>query len=303
MLAFATLWAERDWPGELIQRLRLLGEILANALARRQAEDEARRKREELAHVLRVTTLAELAASLAHEVNQPLAAIMANAQAARRLLDAAPSGDGELREALVDIADDARHASQVISRLRALCRREPAERELVDVNELIADVWGLVRADVQRRRIAVRISPGTRLPPVFGDRVQLRQVILNALVNACDAIEARGGGPRSIAIEAREDAPGQIEIALSDTGIGVKEGDLERIFEPFTSSKPDGLGMGLSISRSIVEAHGGSVSARANPEGGLTLCVTLPGQRASRDVAGLGPGPQPTGQDTGPARH
>ena len=303
VLAFATLWAERDWPGELIQRLRLLGEILANALARRQAEDEVRRKREELAHVLRVTTLGELTASLAHEVNQPLAAIMANAQAARRLLDAGPPGGGELREALVDIADDAQHASQVISRLRALCRREPAEREELDVNELIADVWGLVRADIQRRRIAVRISPGSRLPAVLGDRVQLRQVILNALVNACDAIEARGDGPRSIAIEARQSAPGQIEIALSDTGIGVKEGDLERIFEPFTSSKPDGLGMGLSISRSIVEAHGGHIAARANREGGLTLCVALPGQGGSGDVEGLGPRLQPTGRDTGPARH
>jgi two-component system sensor kinase FixL len=302
VLSFATLWAERDWPVELIQRLRLLGEILANALARRQAEDEVRRKREELAHVLRVTTLGELAASLAHEVNQPLAAILANAQAARRLLAADPMETGELREALVDIADDARHASQVIRRLRALYRKEPAEREPVDVNALIAVVWGLMRADIQRRRIAVRILPGSALPPVLGDRVQLQQVILNALVNACDAIEAREDGPRTIAIEVREGEPGEIEIATSDSGIGVKENALDRIFEPFTSTKPDGLGMGLSISRSIVEAHGGRIWARANAQGGLTLFVALPCRETSDGEAPRASAPGPTEGDSGPAR-
>ena len=243
---------------------------------RRQAEDEARRQREELAHVLRVTTLGELAASLAHEISQPLSAIMANAQAARRLLDASPPHDLDAREALGDIAAEARRASQVIRRLRALHLKDGTGRRSVDVNALVADVVGLLRADVQRRRIAVSISRGANLAPVLGDAVQLQQVVLNALVNACDAIEAGGNGARRIAVETRETERGHVEIAVSDTGVGVKETELERIFEPFTSSKAAGLGMGLSISRSIVQAHGGRIWASGNAAGGLTLHVVLP---------------------------
>jgi PAS domain S-box-containing protein len=249
---------------------------------RRQAEDEARRQREELAHVLRVTTLGELAASLAHEINQPLAAILSNAQAARRALDRETSGRAEVGEALADIADDARRAGQVIRRLRALLRKEETERRAIDVNALITDVVRLLRADLQRRRIAIRLSRGELLPAVLGDRVLLEQVVLNALVNAGDAIDARENGPRRISVETREGPAGWLEIAVSDTGVGLAEGDLESIFEPFTSSKPGGLGMGLSISRSIVQAHGGRIWATGNAEGGLTLRVALP---ASAELA------------------
>ncbi len=243
---------------------------------RRQAEDEARRQREELAHVLRVTTLGELSASLAHEINQPLSAILSNAQATRRVLGAGESGSPEVRAALADIADDARRAGQVIRRLRALSRKEVTNRRAIDVNALITDVVRLLRADVQRRRIAIRLSRGDGLPAILGDRIQLQQVVLNALVNARDAIDAADNGLRRIAIETRESEPGWLEIAVSDTGIGLAQGDLEGIFEPFTSSKPDGLGMGLSISRSIVQAHGGRIWATGNAEGGLTLRVALP---------------------------
>jgi PAS domain S-box-containing protein len=243
---------------------------------RRQAEEEVRRQREELAHVLRVTTLGELAASLAHEINQPLSAILSNAQAGRRVLEAGSPGSPEVREALADIADDARRAAEVIGRLRALARKEVTERRPVDIDALIADVLRLLRADLQRRHIAVHVSRGEGVPAVLGDRVQLQQVVLNALVNACDAIDAASNDRRRITIETRESEPGWLEIAVSDTGIGLAAGDLEAIFEPFASSKPHGLGMGLAIGRSIVAAHGGRIWATGNAEGGLTLRVALP---------------------------
>jgi PAS domain S-box-containing protein len=249
---------------------------------RRQAEEEARRQREALAHALRVTTLGELAASLAHEINQPLAAVLTNAQAARRLLD-----DGDRRhvmEALTDIADDAKRASQIIRRLRSLFRKEHTRRVATDVNELLGEVVGLLRRDLERRRIVVSLPPGMPLPPTLGDPVQLRQVVLNLLVNSCEAIEAAADGPREITIETGHPEPGILELSVRDTGIGVKEAELPRIFEQFVTSKPDGLGMGLSIARSIVEAHGGRIWATRNLDRGLTVHVTLPGAEPGDSV-------------------
>ena len=245
---------------------------------RRQAEEEARQQREELAHVLRVTTLGELAGSLAHEVNQPLAAILTNAQAVRRLLDAGRWQAPDVTEALADIAADARRTSEIIRRLRALFRRESGERRPLDLDRLAAEVVELLRFDFQRKGITVRYALGEDLPAVPGDAVQLQQVLLNVLVNAGEAIAAAGDGPREITIETRREAPGRVALLVRDTGIGVKDADLERIFQHFVSSKPDGLGMGLAISRSIVQAHGGRIWATANPDRGLTVHVELPGE-------------------------
>ena len=245
---------------------------------RRQAEEEAERQREELAHVLRTTTLGELAASLAHEINQPLAAIVANAQATRRLLDTGRASRPGVIETLTDIVDDAKRASQVIRRLRALFRKEHVERRPVDVNELVEDVVGLLRLDVERQRIAVRCALGRGLERVPGDPIQLQQVLLNVLLNAREAIANAEGGPHEIVIETAEQLPGGVAISIRDTGIGVKDADLEHIFEHFVSSKPDGLGMGLAISRSIVQAHSGRIWATANPDRGLTVHIELPGE-------------------------
>jgi PAS domain S-box-containing protein len=245
---------------------------------RRQAEEEAERQREELAHVLRTTTLGELAASLAHEINQPLAAIVANAQATRRLLDTGRASRPGVIETLTDIADDAKRASQVIRRLRALFRKEHVVRRQVDVNELVEDVVGLLRHDAERQRIAVRCAFGRGLERVSGDPIQLQQVLLNVLLNAREAIAMSEEGPREIVIETAGHQPGVVAISIRDTGIGVKDADLEHIFEHFVSSKPDGLGMGLAISRSIVQAHGGRIWATANPDRGLTVDVELPSE-------------------------
>jgi signal transduction histidine kinase len=243
---------------------------------RLRAEHEARREREELAHVLRVATLGELTVTLAHEINQPLTAIVTNAQAARRLLGAAPAEPAPVQEALADIAEDAQRAAQVIRRLRALFRKEQEERVLVDINAVIDDVIRLLRTDIERRRIVVRFALGESLPSILGDPVQLQQVVLNVVLNACEAIAATEAGPRAILIETTQPDRGHLAIGVRDSGIGVKESELEQIFEHFVSSKSQGLGMGLAISRSIVQAHGGRIWATANADMGLTMHVELP---------------------------
>lgn len=243
---------------------------------RRQAEEAARRQRDELAHALRVTTLGELTASFAHELNQPLAAILANAQSTRRLLAVDRAGPGDVEAALVDIAEDADRAAQTIRRLRSLFRKEHTERAPLDVNALVEDVLGLLRTDMRHKIIAVRVDRAEGLPCVLGDSIQLRQVILNLLVNAEEAIALTEDGPREIHLATSRPDPGHVAVAIRDSGIGVKDDELERIFEHFVSSKPQGLGMGLAISRSIVEAHGGRLWAARNDDRGLTLHLELP---------------------------
>ena len=243
---------------------------------RRRAEAEARRQREELAHALRVTTLGELAASLAHEINQPLTAIVSNAQAAGRMLASERPDQAELNGALTDIAAGARRAGQVIRRLRALFRKEWAERKAVDVNTLILEVSTLLHGELDSRGIGLEFSLGKDLPPVLSDAVQLQQVILNIIINAADAMAGLSPGRAFATIETAERHPGTVEIRVRDSGLGVGEDDLDRIFEPFVTTKTTGLGMGLSISRSIVQAHGGRIWATRNDDHGLMVHVELP---------------------------
>jgi two-component system, LuxR family, sensor kinase FixL len=247
---------------------------------RRQAEEEVQREREQLAHVLRVTTLGELAGSLAHELNQPLAAILSNAQASRRLLEAGNPDVADVREALADIGADAKRASEVIRRLRALFRRDHPERQRVDVHQLIRDVADLLRTDLHRKRVTLVYALADHVPPIAGDAVQLQQVVLNLLVNAGEALAEQVDGPRDIIITTSCRDGGRVKLAIRDSGAGVKEGDLERIFQHFVSTKPGGLGMGLAISRSIVQSHGGRIWATANADRGLTLHVELPAEAA-----------------------
>ncbi len=242
---------------------------------RRQAEEEAERGRDELAHALRVATSGELATTLAHEINQPLTAIVSNAQAARRMIDASRLDREELKAALEDIAGDARRTADIIRHLRALFRKEVAERRPLDVNEVIADVTGLLGKDLERRRIHLYLELGEGLPRVLGDTIQLQQVFLNVLVNACDAMKDVDG-VRELHIETAHREGGRIDIAVRDSGVGVKESELSHIFDRFVTTKPNGLGMGLAISRSIIESHGGRIWATRNEGRGLTLHTELP---------------------------
>jgi signal transduction histidine kinase len=244
---------------------------------RRRGEEETRRQRDELAHALRVNTLGELTASVAHELNQPLTAIMTNAQAASRLLQTVPARSDAIRDALSGVVEAANRAALVIRRLRALFRKEPGERVRLDLNTLIESTVGLLGPDLQQKRIVMRFARNDTLPRVLGDPVQLQQVVLNLIMNAVEAVAGVAEGRRVIAIDAGQTASGRLVFSVSDSGVGVSDpAGLEHIFEHFHSSKPHGLGMGLTISRSIVEDHNGRIWATSNAGPGLTLHVELP---------------------------
>lgn len=251
----------------------------ADVTERRLAELDAQRLRQELAHFTRVTTMGELTSSLAHELNQPLTAILANAQAARRNLDTARPDVDELRAILGDIIDDDRRAGQVIHRLRdMLSKREPAAQELY-LNLLIEDVVTLLRSDLLIHNVAVVLDLARNLPPIHGDRVQLQQVVLNLLLNAVDAMADGVGRERTIVM--RTEWSDGVHISVRDAGHGIAPGTHDLVFEPFYTTKPAGMGMGLVIARSIVEAHGGRIWATDNPDGGATFHVELKPHRSS----------------------
>jgi signal transduction histidine kinase len=285
-----SLWSVYKWHivgviALVVTQGAFIAALLVNRARRRRAEDEARQQREELAHVLRVTTLGELTAALAHEINQPLTAIVTNANAALRLLRAEPADMSSVAEALADIAGDGERAARVIQRLRALLRRQPAPWHAVDINDVVVDSITLVEADLVRAGILVHLVLADSRPRVMGDVVQLQQVILNLVVNACEAIASAKNGPGSITIATGEPRRGRLTIDVRDSGVGVAEPELERIFEHFVSSKPQGLGMGLAISRSIVHAHDGRIWATRNADRGLTLHVELPARTERADAA------------------
>ena len=247
-----------------------------NVTRRWRAEAEVEHEREELAHTLRVTTLGGLAGSLAHEINQPLAAIITNAQVIRRVLQSPTLDRGDISDALEDIAEDARRAAEVIRRLRALFKKDHSQREAMDVNEVIREITGLMRKDLERKRVALQLHLAQDLASVVGDPVQVQQVVLNLVVNACDAMALADGESRELSVATRRLDADMLEITVQDTGTGVEEADLERIFESFVTNKPGGLGMGLSISRSIIQAHRGDIWATRNKDRGLTLHIVLP---------------------------
>ncbi len=259
----------------------LIAMLLVQRARRQRAEDQARARREELAHAQRVATMGELSASLAHEITQPLTAIVTNAHTARRLLPTSGAEGDELSEVLVDIAEDAKRAGSIVRRVRTLIRKQPGEHQPVDINTTVTEVTAILRQDIAHTDVSLQLRLAEGLPPVIGDAVQLQQVVLNLLVNACQAMAGVVDGARMLRIETAESKskPGSIELTVADTGPGVAGPELERMFEPFVSSKADGLGMGLSINRSIVAAHGGHIVATRNPDRGLTLHVTLPTAR------------------------
>ncbi|MBN3765975.1 PAS domain-containing sensor histidine kinase [Burkholderia sp. Ac-20365] len=243
---------------------------------------ELERNRRELAHLTRVSTMGELAASLAHELNQPLTAILSNGQAAQRFMDQEPIDLAEVRDILKDIVDDSGRASEVIRRMRAFVKKEEQQQlTSLDVGGLLRDVALLVHGDAVARGIHVSHVIDDGLPPVRGDKVQLQQVLLNLLLNAFDAVSECAAPDRVVALFAQPDREGRVRMAVRDRGHGLTPDKLECIFKPFVTSKPQGLGLGLSISRSIVQMHGGRLWAENNPDHGMTFYVALP---ASHDA-------------------
>jgi signal transduction histidine kinase len=220
--------------------------------------------------------MGELTASLAHELNQPLTAILSNAQAAQLILDSPRRDLTEIREILGDIVEDDKRAGEIIHRLRGFLKTGSLELQPLDIGDLVGQVARLVSSDVIIRHVQIRLELGAGLPPVCGDRVQLQQVILNLLMNGLDAMRESGEGERSLVLRTSSPDPAHVVVAVEDSGIGIDKADLERVFHAFYTTKPEGLGMGLAIARSIVEAHHGRLEARSNPERGATFTLTLP---------------------------
>ena len=242
---------------------------------RKRAELEAQRSRQELAHFTRVSTMGELTASLAHELNQPLTGILTNAQAARRLLEGARPDLEELRAILHDIIEDDRRAAEVILRLRDLLRKGESEVSRLDLNALIRDVLKLLGSDTVIRNVSVALDLESSAPVVTGDRVQLEQVLLNLLLNAMEAMAERLGGDRTVVVRTRNAEGSCVQASVEDGGSGLRPGTLETVFEPFYTTKSSGMGMGLAIARSIIEAHGGTIWAE-NSSRGATFHFRLP---------------------------
>jgi len=264
-------------------RRRVTGALI-DVTERRAAERLAAEQRRELAHLGRVAIVGELSAALAHEINQPLAAILANARAAQLLLKADGAGSDELRAILADIAEDDLRAGAVIHSVRGLVKKGESDPQTLSLNEVVGEVLELTRADLQHRGIIVSTRLCSTETRVVGDRVQLQQVLLNLIVNAADAMSETPPGDRLLVVATvMQDGAARIEIR--DRGSGIAQDALASVFEPFVTTKQDGLGLGLAICRSIVTAHGGGMWARNNPEGGATLAVSLPLAAEERIVA------------------
>lgn len=254
---------------------RLLG-VSVDITERKRAEAELLRQRTDLAHTARVSTMGELAASVAHELNQPLGAILANAEAAELFLQQNPPALGELRAILADIRKDDERAGEVIRRMRALLRKHDVERQPLEINSVVEDVWHMVSGDAALRGISLTADLTPVLPKVSGDRVHLQQVLLNLILNGMDAMAGEPREKRVISVRTRLVDGGQVELAVIDSGHGIKPDKLPRLFEPFYTTKPNGMGMGLSISRTIIEAHHGRIWAENNASGGAAFRVALP---------------------------
>jgi C4-dicarboxylate-specific signal transduction histidine kinase len=245
--------------------------------ARKQLESEALLQQSELAHLSRVTMLGELSGSLAHELNQPLTAILANAQAALRFLARNPEDTAEIRNILQDIVDNDRRAVEVIRRLRGLLKKEDLQHRPLEVNEMVLDALRLMRSDLVHRRVTVNTELAVKLPEVRGDRIQLQQVLVNLLMNGCDAMDSETVD-RVLTLRTQSAGEGDVEVSIADRGSGIATQDLERIFEPFVSTKTEGLGLGLAVCRTIVSSHDGRLWATNNADRGATLHFTLPAQ-------------------------
>src|SRR2546429_1007697 len=250
----------------------------------REAERRYRDMQMELAHANRVATMGQLTASIAHEVKQPIAATVSNAQAALRWLGRQPPDLEEVRQALAHIVQDGKRAGDVVGRIRDLIKKAPPREDRLDINEAVREVIELTRSEAAKSGVQVCTELADRLPLIQGDRVQLQQVMLNLIINAVEAMSGASDGPRELLISTGASDAGDVRVAVRDSGPGLTPASLERLFDPFCTTKPGGLGLGLSICRSIIEAHSGRLWVSANVPRGATFQFTLPSTQGTHDA-------------------
>jgi signal transduction histidine kinase len=274
----------------------LLFMLIHNLIQRKRAEEEAARTRHNLAHATRISTVEQLGQSLAHEINQPLAAIRVNAEVASKLAGGETPDIAEVQAALGDIVADSRRAQAIIASIRSLVKNTPPELARVELNQVAADALKLVQAHAEAKGVAIRLDLQAGLPPVHGDAVQLQQVALNLLLNALDSVCDRPLPPRSVTVGTAREKGARVKLCVRDNGPGIDPEAARRLFEPFFSTKLQGLGLGLSICRSIAEAHGGSLGLDAGVEEGAAFCLYLPAglPKNSKRLTG---GPNGDGRD------
>jgi C4-dicarboxylate-specific signal transduction histidine kinase len=284
------LMSQRKWAEEALEKangeleakvqqrtaelVRANDELRAEIRERQRAEVALQKSQAELAHVTRVMTLGELMASIAHEVNQPLTAVVTNAQACLRWL--ALDARDEARAAVERIVRDSNRASEVIQRVRALVKKSDPQMVALDINDVIREAISLEQREMLNQRVSLRTELASALPPVLGDRVQLQQVVINLVMNALEAMAPVTDRPRDMLIRSQRDDSNEVLVAVRDSGTGIDLENSKRLFNAFFTTKPTGMGMGLSISRSIIEAHGGRLWVSPNAEHGATFQFTLP---------------------------
>src|SRR5437763_451481 len=275
--AVAQVWRGARWPrhkldGRPIARLA----IVQDSVTERRRERELQVQREQLIHLARVGLLGELSAALVHELNQPLAAILANAQAGRRRRGGPVPTHAALAEIFDDIVEASQRAISIIQRMRALFLRRDTQRQPVDLNTVASDAVALARSSLAEHGVRLALALDPRAVPLRGDPVQLQQVLLNLILNACDAMDANPPGMRRLAVATTGGGGAQASLTVTDNASGIAPGLLERIFDSFFTTKKRGLGVGLSVSREIVAAHGGCIEAVNRAEGGAVFRITLP---------------------------
>jgi len=275
VLTFGAMRRPQTWSTEVVARLNLAGDVFANAILRRQAKQRLEQKQQELAHVARVAAMGELASIIAHEIDQPLTAVVSNVEAVLRMLDAEEPDLPEAGKWLEEAIDSAMRISEIVKRERRLLRKSDGEPGLVDLNEAVREIALFVRAEARQlgAKVALELVPG--LPAVPGNFVQLQQVALNLARNGLQAMKGQPAASRELTIRTTAGIE-EVTVSVSDGGPPVPDSLLERMFEPFYTTKSEGLGMGLPISKSIVEAHRGRIWGSRNPGGGLTMFVSLP---------------------------
>lgn len=285
-----SLWSEY-WPyavgavALVILQTLIIGSLLVQSARRRRAELAVRRHQAELAHASRLATVGELTAAIAHEVNQPLGAILTNVAAAEILIESRTARLEEVRSILEDVRKDDLRASEVIRRLRTLLAKHEIEPERLDLNETIAEVLRLLDAEAHRREVELATGFDPALPKILADRVHLQQVVLNLVVNAMDAMSDTQVSRRRVMVRTGVRADGDVEVAVSDNGPGIAAASLPKLFDSFFTTKPRGMGLGLSIARSIVDAHGGRIWVESEPGTGATFRFTLPGKASDSDTS------------------